>query len=52
MTLGTAKITTQGNLFIVDYMNIGSCLRCEPRAFHTEPEAIEFCRQRGLRVVS
>jgi hypothetical protein len=52
MTLGTAKITTRNGHFIVTWMNVGNFLRCEPRAFRTETQAREFCRVRGLRIVT
>lgn len=60
MQLGTAKITSRPpkftaapatRLFIVEWMNHGSFLRNEPRAFLTEQEAISFCRERSLHVV-
>lgn len=51
MKLGTAKITPSKTLFIVTWMNQGSFLRNEPRAFQTEAEAREFCRDRSLRIV-
>lgn len=50
--MGTAKITQEANLFIVRWTNIGNDLRPFPRAFRTEPEARQFCRERSLRVVS
>lgn len=57
MQLGTAKITATPSrhlsrtLFIVEWINVGSFLHNEPRAFFTETDAREFCRERGLFVV-
>jgi hypothetical protein len=50
MQLGTAKISTEQNLVIVRWMNHGSFLRNEPRAFRTEQEARAWCAERGLRI--
>jgi hypothetical protein len=50
--LGTAKITTEQNLFVVRWLNVGSFLRNEPRAFWTDAEAREFCRTHGLRIAA
>lgn len=54
MKLGTAKITprTMDGAFVVEWMNPGSFLRNEPRAFWTVSEARQFCAERFLRVVS
>lgn len=59
LTPGTAKITASAGyrrpsdalIYTVLWINSGSFLRNEPRAFLTDSEARDFCRERGLRVV-
>lgn len=51
LTLGTAKISRNAKgLFIVNYMNSGSFLVGE-QFFGSEKGALEFCRERKLRVL-
>ena len=54
MQLGTAKITREirngRNVWTVRWMNAGSFLNNEPRAFYDESDALTFCRDRGLRI--
>lgn len=56
LALGTARINPASKdgkkYFIVRWMNVGNFLQNEPRGFWTKEEAIEFCRERGLRVLS
>lgn len=56
ISLGTARINPASKdgrkYFIVRWMNTGSFLQNEPRGFWTETEALDFCREHGLRVVS
>jgi hypothetical protein len=50
LKIGTAKIITQANFTLVEYVNRTSFLRGE-QMFLTQNEAVRFCRDRGLRVV-
>jgi hypothetical protein len=50
LTLGTAKITRRGNLFILNWMNQGSFLIGEQMFGNINP-ALRFCRERGLLVI-
>lgn len=53
---GTTTINCQDNgdrtdTWIVNWCNVGNDLRNEPRGFWTREDAVEWCRERGLRVV-
>ncbi len=50
MTIGTAKIIETAGLIIVRYMNRTSFLVGE-QTFGHRGAALEFCRDRGLRVL-
>ncbi len=50
MTLGTAKIIETASFITVRYMNRTSFLVGE-QTFGNRGAALEFCRERGLRVI-
>lgn len=57
MNPGTARIILwivphNDPVWLVEWFNFGSFLQNQPRAFRTEADARQFCRQRSLRVVS
>jgi hypothetical protein len=49
MKNGTAKIDGRTGLWVVTWMNVGNFLRNEPRAFWNYADAVQFCRDRGLK---
>lgn len=52
LTPGTARVITHlDGSATAAWVNSGSWLKSEPMSFHTETEARDFCRDRGLRVV-
>lgn len=51
LKLGTAKITNSNGLWVVNYMNHGSFLVGQ-QMFGNRNAAIEFCRERDLRVLA
>lgn len=50
LTLGTAKIIKGKTAYILIYMNHGSFLQGE-RLCDSLNEAVEFCGERGLRII-
>lgn len=50
LTLGTAKVLTTADGFLVQFMNTGSFLIGEQIYGHAGA-ALRFCRERNLRVI-
>lgn len=50
LTLGTAKITLERGTFVLRYMSHGNFSIGE-RTYSTRAAAVEFCRDRDLRIV-
>jgi hypothetical protein len=51
LPLGSAKITHKGDFFQVDWRNHGSFLEPIPRLFLSKRKAVEWCEERGLKVI-